>query len=338
MKSKLLTQRKGETMRAKELTQEQIDKIIELNKKGWSTKHIYETLGITKYQAYGTIRRYKLKSNCNKILTPLDIEEIQKLYLEGMTIKQIHHSFFKDKCSEGAINQVLRKLGITRQNGIQATINHDYFENIDTEHKAYWIGLLLADGSISKKVYENGSYTYNLRLELKASDRDLIEALVCDLESNKIVREYTSGDNRGRLKKKHNAYVLFSSRKLGEDLEKYGIVPNKTYILKDLPQIPHELMRHFIRGYFDGDGSVFIDSKTNALRTAFYGTHDFVANIQAFLQAELGFRDKKVHDQKEASVSFINYAKQESEMLYNYMYNGATVYLERKLRVFQKCL
>lgn len=338
MKSKLLTQRKGETMRAKELTQEQIDKIIDLNQKGWSTKSIYETLGITKYQAYGTIRRHKLKSNCNKILTPLDIEKIQRLYLEGMTIEQIHQSFFKDKCSKGAINQVLRKLNITRQNGVQATINHDYFETIDTEHKAYWIGLLLADGSISKKVYKNGSYTHNLRLELKASDRDLIEALVYDLESNKVVREYTSNSQRGRFKDKHNAYVAFSSRKLGEDLEKYGIVPNKTHILKDLPQIPHELMRHFIRGYFDGDGSVYVDSKTNSLRTAFYGTHDFVANIQSFLQTELGFRDKKVHDQKEANVSFINYAKKESEILYHYMYSEATICLERKLKVFQKFL
>ena len=116
-----------------------------------STKQIYEQMGITKSQAYKAIRRMGLKSNCNRTMTPDSIKIIKEKYLEGETIEEITDKYFKDKYCSGEINMVLRKLGITRPNGIQAKINHDYFENIDSEHKAYWLGFIYADGSITKK-------------------------------------------------------------------------------------------------------------------------------------------------------------------------------------------
>lgn len=323
--------------RAKELTQNQLEEIKRLNKEGWSTKQIYEQMGITKSQAYKAIRRMGLKSNCNRTMTPDSIKIIKEKYLEGETIEEITDKYFKDKYCSGEINMVLRKLGITRPNGIQAKINHDYFENIDSEHKAYWLGFIYADGSITKKAYEKGSYTYRLRMELMFEDKYILEQMALDLESNLKPKEYYNDTSsfEGYNKPKHTAYIMFSSKKMGEDLVKLGVVPNKTLILKSLPSIPDNLMKHFIRGYFDGDGSVYL-TKDNTIKTAFYGTHDFINSIQDFLIKELDLTKKKITDQKEANVSFVGMAKQESEKLYHYMYDEATIFLNRKYEKYNK--
>ena len=323
--------------RAKELTQNQLEEIKRLNKEGWSTKQIYEQMGITKSQAYKAIRRMGLKSNCNRTMTPDSIKIIKEKYLEGETIEEITDKYFKDKYCSGEINMVLRKLGITRPNGTQAKINHDYFENIDSEHKAYWLGFIYADGSITKKAYEKGSYTYRLRMELMFEDKYILEQMALDLESDLKPKEYYNDTSsfEGYNKPKHTAYIMFSSKKMGEDLVKLGVVPNKTLILKSLPSIPDNLMKHFIRGYFDGDGSVYL-TKDNTIKTAFYGTHDFINSIQDFLIKELDLTKKKITDQKEANVSFVGMAKQESEELYHYMYDEATIFLNRKYEKYNK--
>ena len=323
--------------RAKELTQNQLEEIKRLNKEGWSTKQIYEQMGITKSQAYKAIRRMGLKSNCNRTMTPDSIKIIKEKYLEGETIEEITDKYFKDKYCSGEINMVLRKLGITRPNGTQAKINHDYFENIDSEHKAYWLGFIYADGSITKKVYEKGSYTYRLRMELMFEDKYILEQMALDLKSDLKPKEYYNDTSHfeGYNKPKHTAYIMFSSKKMGEDLVKLGVVPNKTLILKSLPSIPDNLMKHFIRGYFDGDGSVYL-TKDNTIKTAFYGTHDFINSIQDFLIKELDLTKKKITDQKEANVSFVGMAKQESEKLYHYMYDEATIFLNRKYEKYNK--
>ena len=323
--------------RAKELTQNQLEEIKRLNKEGWSTKQIYEQMGITKSQAYKAIRRMGLKSNCNRTMTPDSIKIIKEKYLEGETIEEITDKYFKDKYCSGEINMVLRKLGITRPNGTQAKINHNYFENIDSEHKAYWLGFIYADGSITKKVYEKGSYTYRLRMELMFEDKYILEQMALDLESDLKPKEYYNDASHfeGYNKPKHTAYIMFSSKKMGEDLVKLGVVPNKTLILKSLPSIPDNLMKHFIRGYFDGDGSVYL-TKDNTIKTAFYGTHDFINSIQDFLIKELDLTKKKITDQKEANVSFVGMAKQESEKLYHYMYDEATIFLNRKYEKYNK--
>lgn len=321
--------------RAKPLTSEQINQIIEMNNLGWSTKEIYTQMGITKGQAYGTIRRLKLSSNCGKTFTPSDKELIKKLYLEGLTIQEIHEGYFKDKCSDGGINRVLRQMGITRPNGVRSTIDHDYFEEINTERKAYWIGFILADGSIHKREYQRGTYTNILRIELKISDKYLLDELARDLKSDRTVKECKTEERKQGFKAKHDGYITFSSKKMGDDLSKYGVVPNKTFKLKELPKIREDLMPHLIRGYFDGDGSVYINSKTQSLRTSFYGTHDFVENIHLFLKEKLNLRDKTIHDQKEAKVSFVNYAKEESEKIYHYIYKDSTIFLKRKKEIFE---
>lgn len=319
--------------RAKRLTKEQEEEIKRLNQEGWSTKQIVSIMGISQSQGYNAIRRMNLKSNALKIdASPYEREQIRSFYKEGLTIKQIVETY-KNKYTEGFVNLVVKD--IARPNGKVAILNHSYFKDIDSEHKAYWLGFIYADGSVrqAKGKGDNGGWT--LSMELKESDQYILKTLCEDLESDKNPRTYTTNINRKGWKGKHNAKVVFHSKQLCQDLIRWGAIPNKTHKLKSLPNIPSNLIRHFLRGYFDGDGTIYINSKSKRIRTAFYGTHDFVDSIQTYLNQELEIKEKKVTDQKEAKVSFISYSYRESLILCEWLYEGATVYLERKYVIYE---
>lgn len=306
--------------------------IKRLNEEGWSTRQIAPMVGVTENQAYRAIGRMGLKSKALKTnTTPKERQEIRDLYLSGLTIREIVE-LFEGRYKEGFVNLLIKD--IARPNGKQATLFHDYFKDINSEHKAYWLGFIYADGCVKKDNGKGENGGWNLSMELKVSDKYILEELCRDLGSDKSPREYKSTESRGNFKPKHNAKIEFYSKELCGDLIKWGAVPNKTHLLKELPKIPNHLMRHFIRGYFDGDGTIYINSKSERLRTAFYGTHDFISSIQEYLIDELGFTRKKVTDQKDARVSFISYAYKESLELCEWMYSEATIYLKRKHNIY----
>ena len=274
-----------------------------------------------------------LPSNNGKILTPPDRNLIKKLYLKGHTIRYIHQEFFKDKCSEYAVNDVLRSMNITRPRGATAKIKHDYFSTIDTEEKAYFIGFLLADGSVRHNKEKKNSYS--IRLELKYEDKYIIEKLTELLESDNPVKEYKSSARDGGWKEKHNAYNAFNSTQMFNDLSKYGIVPHKTLKLKKLPSVDEELMHHMIRGYFDGDGTVYITKNDSKLHFGFYGTYDFITDIRDYLINKIKLNKNKVIKQKNANVSFITFAdSKDIKTFYNYIYSDANIFLTRKKNIF----
>lgn len=324
------------------LTDKNKEDILIFHEGGLSSREICEQLNITEDNIYRFLKKNGLKSNGRKgILDEEDLLLIKRLYLNGMTIKQIHEGYFKEKCSSGAINKYLRKEGITRLACKVVTINHNYFNEIDNEHKAYWVGFLLADGWV--KHHEEKGECYTVNISLKEYDGYILETLIDDLESNKTVKyRYRNTDSKtwdGKyLNKPHNmAYVGFNSKQLFDDLNQYGIIPNKTLKIDKLPSIDKSLMKHLIRGYFDGDGSVFINSKYNTPRVSFYGTFNFIKCISEFLLIDIELTLKTITTQKTSNVSFTTYgSKKEVCELYHYFYDDATIYLKRKKEVFEK--
>lgn len=116
------------------------------------------------------------------------------------------------------------------------TVNDNYLDNIDTEDKAYFLGWLLSDGSISDN---------RLTLKLKSDDEYIIKEMFGKFSSGYNITTYKNSKSMG-----------VSSSKLIDSLKKLGCVENKTKMGFNLPIISDDLFRHFIRGYFDGDGSI----------------------------------------------------------------------------------
>lgn len=119
--------------------------------------------------------------------------------------------------------------------------NERIFENIDSNEKAYWLGFLMADGSISTK--------HGLRLGL--TDFDMIEKFKSFMHADNtpITDEYTPNS--------HKKTISLYSKKMYIDLQKYGLIENKTY-RTEIRNIPDDFINSFILGYFDGDGSIYV--------------------------------------------------------------------------------
>lgn len=206
-----------------------------------------------------------------------------------------------------------------RSRGKQSNFNEDYFNIVDDEHKAYWIGFIYADGNLTKN---------RLRIEVQSRDVEIINNIKSDLGStNKIIAS--------KNEKKNNFAIGFCSNKMAKDLNKYGVIENKTFKLKNTPNIPHHLIRHFIRGYFDGDGTVYINSKQNSLRIGFYGTKDFLTSIQNHFHKELGTSLNSIYEK--SGCWLLSYAKQSDiKKIYDYLYADAELFLQRKKLKFQE--
>lgn len=153
-------------------------------------------------------------------------------------------------------------------------INENFFENIDTEEKAYWLGFIYADGCVTK------DHKY-LIIELSGVDINHLKLFQSSIQSNHQIK----------IKKNNIVRLSICNKKLVFDLIKLGCVPAKSLILQfpNEEQVPKHLLHHFIRGYFDGDGCLSITTRTKNNRKTFVydwhvlGTHNMLNNILEFL-------------------------------------------------------
>jgi hypothetical protein len=148
-------------------------------------------------------------------------------------------------------------------------LNEDYFENIDTQSKAYILGFIYADGSVSEE--------HKLTITISVKDKDILNYI-----KNELC--YT-----GYLKFKPNSsnkYICLSiySKKITDDLIKLGIIPNKTYFSKKIPNYGN-FFKEFLLGFFDGDGSIFKSKYKNR-------KDEYVVNFSCNLQVLTEIKNK----------------------------------------------
>ena len=124
------------------------------------------------------------------------------------------------------------------------------------------------------------------------------------------------------------------SNKIAEDLFKLGVVPRKTKILK-MPVIPHELYTHLIRGYFDGDGSIWFDKQSNSYRIQIVGTKEVLESIKKILL----LKDNKLREtNKGNNIYRLSYSG--NVIVYNILsmlYKDSRIHLERKYLKYLDC-
>lgn len=194
--------------------------------------------------------------------------------------------------------------------------NKDIFETIDTEEKAYWLGFLYADGSV-------GSSRAQIELGLKLEDIDHVQKF----------KDFIGLDNKiGIREKTKSCRYSFRSSEFKEHLIKQGCFPNKSLILKfpTYNQVPKELMKHFMRGYFDGDGWICHTDKTECI--GFIGTYDFVSGAMK----EFNLKENKIANvhRENGAKRYQLYQKEEFMKFLDLLYSDATIYLERKYQKY----
>lgn len=211
-------------------------------------------------------------------------------------------------------------------------INENFFKTIDTEEKAYILGLFAADGNIAKS-------TTNIKLELKYIDVDILEKIkeAMDYDFNLIHCNYKSYfPNSNKIYDNYLIRLNITNKKIYTDIQKYGLTPNKSKTLDvNLDLIPEEFMHHFLRGLWDGDGSISISYQKSYPNVSMNLTtsnimYDKIYNIlDNKIDGFIGygyFRNKE----KQYTKTLIVSKNQSVYNLLKYLYKDATIYLDRK--------
>jgi DNA-binding transcriptional regulator WhiA len=203
--------------------------------------------------------------------------------------------------------------------------NENYFEVIDCEEKAYWLGFIAADGSITKN-------STILEISLKASDVQHLEKFVQTINgTNEMIkyRKVKSGDG-----KEHDAVrLMVCSPKLCNDLAQYYIVPRKGFILDFPTFLSQELIPHYIRGYFDGDGSVgtagLAPSGAQKYNISIIATESFLLDLMDFLEP-LGISNVSLEQRRCNMSVWKKGGIPQIKIFLDYIYKNSQVYLQRK--------
>lgn len=252
------------------------------------------------------------------------IENIVRSYQESNSIMTL--DYIKDTYGiwGPAFKRILKAYNIDQQIK-RKSYNRDKFEVIDSEEKAYWLGFILADGSIFKN---------ELRIKLSEKDRKHLVKFINFMESNGEnglhIQEETHGITGNKLVK-----VVCCDKKLVSDLKKYGLEQNKSMREKPYLDLPEEYIPHYIRGILDGDGSIYSDLKT----ISFVGSQDVLEFIKSILQNKLKVRDNKL--QTHGKIFKIQWnSRKDKKRICRYLYENSNENsrLERKYNLAMEIL
>lgn len=207
-------------------------------------------------------------------------------------------------------------------------VNHRYFETIDTEEKAYFLGLLYADGNVSSKKDV-------ITLQLQWRDKPVLDKFKKALSSE---HKITFVKRKTKNRQDHARFSVHDVT-MAKDLIALGCIPRKSLKL-DFPtyeQVPKDLMRHMIRGYVDGDGCVYVrKGKTFGMAVSIMSNDLFCLGVQQFLKNEFGIESRLTQPRLNKSTRSLTVDSQKSAFkLMEWLYHEATVYLDRKHQKWQ---
>lgn len=322
---------------------ERNQKICNLYKNNYRVMKIANILNISKGTVTRVLKKYNLydeRKNISRI-NPDKIKrnlEIIKLYFENKMsmreiakIKNIGHTTVNDiikKFLEKEIIQYPKYFDELKNQKIRHRkyiFNEDFFNIIDTEEKAYWLGFIYADGCL----YEN-----SLRIELQLRDIEILKKFKKDIGAydSKIKINYD----------KQSCQIILNSKINLENLFKHGCYINKTFKIKfpTKEQIPDNLIHHFMRGYFDGDGCIYSRKNNVGINTfSVVGNLDFITGYKKRLFESINKKnDIKLQNHNSKIYTLYLGGNKQLKKIYDFLYKDAKIFLNRKYNKWNEIL
>lgn len=195
-----------------------------------------------------------------------------------------------------------------------------FFDVIDTEEKAYWLGFITSDGCITR---DGQGRPKGLSIYLMAEDRDHLVKLRKALKATYKIRQRTQ---RG-----YTDYGLVLHRQeLIAQLGELGIHPRKSFTVRPCAQVPCRLVRHYLRGLFDGDGGLC--RHHHRITACFTGNETMVRYFHAIVKEMTGL-DGRIKQVTARGSFVVQYNRAwECSRLCKFLYRKSNIYLNRKLR------
>lgn len=247
---------------------------------------------------------------CAKAVGSTNVNQVKKV----LNKYNIHIRNFSEAATKSNINRAKYK-------------NKEYF-NHQNENMAWLLGFLASDGSVSSS--DNG-----IKIGLAKKDREILEKIKQEVDIENDINEYTTKDGFDVVE------LRWTCAEHKQTLEQYGITPKKTLTLKPPIKLTSKYWIDYIRGYFDGDGSVnLINNKGDlSLRWQICGANkDFLQWIIDVLYNE--YNIPKVNIQmimKKNPLYYFQYSTNATKQIYKILYTNG-LFLKRKKEHFDEII
>lgn len=304
----------------KKISKKEILSAYEMIKNGESITSIAKKYNISRHTLSRYLEKYNLREQIspkNHLVDESKYDEIIKLYNSDN-----HHSIQSIaetlSISPSSVWRCLRKNSIIKEDNYfkKFNYNENRFKNIKTELDAYWLGFLYADGY-------NNVIKHEVELTLQYEDINIIEEFKKYIGDGKVKKVIKSGFPQAQYR--------FVNKTISNNLEKHGCIMNKSFT-KEFPQIKSNLIRHFVRGYFDGNGNVTVSNNTVTFKI-YTASENFAYSLKSILEEELQ-TEINIHKRK----NVFELSKTEKKIIQKfcqYIYKYSKIKLERKYKKFK---
>lgn len=200
----------------------------------------------------------------------------------------------------------------------EKSFNISFFNEIDSEEKAYWLGFMFADGSV-------GQYKKSYRIELSLAIKD-----------SEHLQKFANALMFSKIKKTSDrCRISIGSKIMFEKLIEYGCTEKKSLTL-EFPKTSifqdKLLITHFVRGYFDGDGCIsHSDKEKKKLNVTILGTEKFLLDLNMCIYPE-----KKMKLAKKKNIYVLSFNGKTGLEFLKRIYSGSTIHLDRKKQKYNE--
>lgn len=287
-------------------------------------------------KSYNMGRKKKGKESHKKVhFTDEQVKSIIEQFHNRVSLDVIAKQY---GLSQPVIRKVVMNMGLVPQQR-RSDLNENYFDVVDSETKAYWLGYLAADGCIRVRtqVDKNGNHKTqgnSIHLKLSTMDEEHLKKFRDEVCPNSVLKYATSvvKTRIGNISTSYSVVLnLYSNYIVSQIIDK-GVGPRKTFTIGK-PNIEEKYIRHYIRGLFDGDGCVVTEDGKRLI----YRITTASENMNKFLKElfeSLGINMIRM------GINCVIGRKEDTMKFYNYIYDDATIWLERKkdktIKVFEE--
>lgn len=233
----------------------------------------------------------------------------------------------KKVLKEANIHIRTQKESAILSNKKRATKKNESYFSTQNSNMAWLLGFIASDGSIRKDENE-------IKIGLAITDKEILEKIKKELELETEVKEYINSKGYECCK------LQWTCEQHKKDLATYNIVPAKTFILKPPYKLDKKYYIDYIRGYFDGDGSVNYIASNNSLRWQICSaTKEILEFILDYFEEE--YNIPKVNIQKREgknTIYYFQYSTSATKKIYSILYTPNSLYLKRKKEYFDNII
>lgn len=255
--------------------------------------------------------------------------KIIEMYKNGLSCNKISKEY---NVSVSTIRSILIKNGIERRDNSHKsmiyTLDEHYFDIIDTQNKAYILGLLWADGC-------NYTKLNHIKIELQERDKDILDSINIEIESNRPLKYIDLHSKNENWQSTYRLSIV--NKHMSKTLNNIGMVPNKSLVLTFPEWLDTSFYSSFIRGYMDGDGHIHYGKKSKFITCV--GTQMFCESIKKICENIIGIK-VTIHDvpDKKESITKILYicGMHNIKKFLDFIYNDSDLYIKRKYDTYLK--